>query len=97
MTAIFCRIKISPSIDATLTPATCILSRSFVAAQAADGRAAELLVGLALTYGYLLLAHRDGWARFCADHRLPSGGLDEHLAGGDVLGAAEGDAEAKTE
>lgn len=54
-----------------------------------DGAAA-----LAVFYGYLLLAYRDAWARFCGDHLLPSGGLDEYLMGGEVLGAAEDEAEA---
>jgi hypothetical protein len=58
------------------------------------GRAAARLVGVAQVYGYLLLAYRDGWARFCGDQMLPAGGLDEHLVGGEVLAAAERDAEA---
>lgn len=64
------------------------------AAVMARGRERELMVGLALTYGYLLLTHREGWTRFCAEQMLPSGGLDEHLAGGEALAAAERDAEA---
>ncbi|MBN9518503.1 hypothetical protein J0H58_08290 [bacterium] len=59
----------------------------------AAGRVRERFDGVARVYGYLLLAYRDGWARFCDEHLLPTGGLDEHLVGGDVLVAAEGEAE----
>jgi hypothetical protein len=49
---------------------------------------------VAQVYGYLVLAYRDAWARFCDDQMLPAGGLDEHLVGGAVLAAAEREAEA---
>ncbi|MBN9524441.1 hypothetical protein J0H58_38990 [bacterium] len=62
-------------------------------AAGATGRVRERFDGVARVYGYLLLAYRDGWARFCEQVMLPPGGLDEHLVGGEVLAAAEGEAE----
>jgi hypothetical protein len=66
-------------------------ARSLAAGE--SGRVRERFDGVARVYGYLLLAYRDGWVRFCEPAMLPAGGLDEHLVGGDVLAAAEAAAE----
>ncbi|HEX4610913.1 MAG TPA: hypothetical protein VH092_22170 [Urbifossiella sp.] len=47
---------------------------------------------VARVYGYLLLAARDGWARFCKRELLPTVGLEEAMVGGDLLQMAEEEA-----
>ncbi len=48
---------------------------------------------VARVYGYLLLATRDGWDRFCEQAMLPPAGLEDSLVGGDLLRMAEEEAE----
>ncbi|MBN9518856.1 hypothetical protein J0H58_10110 [bacterium] len=74
-----------------------LAARYFHARTLAAGAAGQVRArfdGVARVYAYLLLAYRDGWARFCEGAALPpAGGMDEHLVGGEVLAAAEGEAE----
>ena len=57
------------------------------------GRTSARLTTLARVYGYLLRVYRDGWAGSCDRAMPPDGGLEPALIGGDVLRAAEEEAD----
>jgi len=68
--------------------------RASDAADAARGRDAARLRDTAWLYAYLLLAHADGWARFCESEAIDPTAVEVAAPGADTLAHAEREAEA---